>query len=423
MTSATGFRDLSGPPNLYLAAVFKANGRTALRTLGMSLVSPFEQLFSDAEIKILTGLYPVQKQVHPLVAVALHPGLPQTPGRVTINTCRALNFVLTQFPQWGRTLKPRLADVKDWTASESALAEIRACGALLEAGYAVKLGSKNPNSGAKPEFQVMEGDDETVVEVWTRNLSKSELAQIKAQQAATFTSTEISGGTLTSSVATVAPFGSPDPSKEGDSILTNVINRVAAIKEREHQADDRRPFVVWVDLQSETTMRFDSSEHLLPLMSWNGIVTSGGYWHALYGRKGDILLDTDRPYNRANGMLHDGRFRQIMKHGGPTRISAFVFSTAETLAIMENPLAPFPLTAAFRSGLIDLPSFDIGVSLADWSDRLVAKTIDHQRQLISGVVMALGLDAPIRASLISRIVRRLSDWLDTWSRRLRDCVT
>jgi len=71
---------------------------------------------------------------------------------------------------------------------------------------------------------------------------------------------------------------------KGDSVLTNVISKIAGIKEREHHADDRRPFVLWIDLQSEGALVFDYSHQLQPLMSWNGTVASGGYWHALYGR-------------------------------------------------------------------------------------------------------------------------------------------
>jgi hypothetical protein len=35
----------------------------------------------------------------------------------------------------------------------------------------------------------MDGDDETIVEVWTRNLGKPQLAQIQAQQKETSSST------------------------------------------------------------------------------------------------------------------------------------------------------------------------------------------------------------------------------------------
>lgn len=138
-------------------------------------------------------------------------------------------------------------------------------------------------------------------------------------------------------------------------------------------------------------MRFDYSHHLQPLMSENGALLSGGYWHALYGRKNDVLMEMQGRVTKTNTMKHDGRYYQKMKHDGQTRTSAFVFSSPKTTAIMENPSAPFPLTTAFRRHLIDLPRFDIGLSLANWSDGLVAQTLLAQRQLIAGVVKTVGL--------------------------------
>lgn len=150
-----------------------------------------------------------------------------------------------------------------------------ACGALLEAGYPVVLGGKNADTGAKPEFHILLDGVETIVEVWNRNLAGN-------------------------AAATGAPFGAPDPEKPGDSVLTNAIQRVAAVKEREHQAASAQPFVIWADLQSVETMRFDYSDHLQPLMSWNGVLESGAYWHALYGRKGDMLFESGMSHSRIN---------------------------------------------------------------------------------------------------------------------------
>jgi hypothetical protein len=129
-------------------------------------------------------------------------------------------------------------------------------------------------------------------------------------------------------------------------------------------------------------------------MSWNGEVQSGGYWHALYGRKGDILLEGGGGRTRTNRMQHEGRYYQQMKeHGGATRISACVFSSPNTTVVMEHPSAVFPLTASFRTQMINLPWFDISLSLANWSEHLVESTMCVQRDLIVGVVRALGFSA------------------------------
>jgi hypothetical protein len=359
----------------------------------MCLNRPFNELLSEGEIQTLRALYDQHRRVHPLVSVALHPGKWQYPDQVSVNTTLALRRVLDTFPTWARNLRSRLLDQKDWTNAESALAEIRACGALLEAGFPVQLGGKNAETGARAEFHISIEGEETVVEVWTRNLSKEDLNRIEAEKAASLSTHQATGAKITTSVASVAPFGHAEPNKAGDSILTNVIQRVAAIKEREHQAHDRRPFVLWVDLQSER-MHFDFSDHLQPVMTWNGALESGGYWHALYGRKGDVLLEMQGGRTRTNVMQHDGRYYQTMKHGGHTRISAFVFSSSKTTAIMENPEPPFPLTTAFRRCLFDLPHFEIGLSLANWSDGFVTRMVQVQRELIVGILHTLESSAP-----------------------------
>ena len=353
----------------------------------------FDELITDAEIEALRALYTPDTGAHPLVSVALHSEL-QNPSEIAANTCRALRYVLREFPKWAKDLRPRLLDAKDWTNAESALAEIRACGALLEARFPVKLGAKNAASGAKAEFHVQMDGVETIVEVWTRNLGNEERERIKAEQQASSRTKQVDGGTITTQWAAIAPFGAPDRRKKGDSILTNVISRIAAIKEREHQAHDRRPFVLWVDLQSETSLRFDYSHQLQPLMSWNGEVQSGGYWHALYGRRGDTLLESGGGRIRTNVMQHEGRYYQKMKeHGGPTRISGYVFSSPKTTVIMEHPAAALPLTASFRKQLINLPWFDIGLSLANRSEHLVERTVHVQREFIAAIIAALGFSA------------------------------
>jgi hypothetical protein len=368
---------------------------------------PFDGLVTDAQIEALPAV--PHMGVHPLVSVALHPGPPQPPGQITVNTCRALRHVLRVFPEWAQNLRPRLLDATDWTSAESALAEIRARGALLEAAFPVQLGTKDA-SGAKPEFHVSMDGVETIVEVWTRNLSQQERERIKAQQATSSRSEQVDGGTITTSEAAVAPFRPPDRSKKGDSVLANVISLIAAIKEREHQARDRRPFVLWIDLQSEA-LEFDYSHQLQPLMSWNGTVSSGAYWHALYGRKGDVLLESDGGRIRTNAMRHEGRYYQRMKHGGPTRISGCIFLSPRTTVMMENPTAAFPLTASFRKQLINLPWFEIDTSLANWSEHLVERTVHVQREFIAAIIAALGLSAPQPPqSCFSRCIRRLRMW-------------
>jgi hypothetical protein len=139
---------------------------------------PFNDVVSESEVENLRELYTPDRGAHPLVSAALHPGLGQNPGKTAVNTFRALRFVLRKFPDWVRDLRPRLLDAKDWTNAQSALAEIRACGGLLEAGFPIQLGGKKAGTGAKAEFQVSMDKRDTVIEVWGRNLSEDDRKRI-----------------------------------------------------------------------------------------------------------------------------------------------------------------------------------------------------------------------------------------------------
>ncbi|MHB8272296.1 hypothetical protein [Bradyrhizobium sp.] len=57
--------------------------------------------------------------------------------------------------------------------------------------------------------------------------------------------------------------------------------------------------------------------------------------------------------------------------------------------IMENPTPRFGLSDAFRVRLIYLPFFHLNQSLANWSDGLVLKTVQTQREMIPGVLSSL----------------------------------
>jgi hypothetical protein len=364
--------------------------RHEFRYTTLMLNQPFEKLCTVDQVKTLRALHRPDIGPHPLVTVALRPDL-QTPSQVAVNTSRALHYVLRKAPDWAHNLRPRLLDANDWTNAESALAEIRACGALIEAGFPVQLGGRNAASGAKAEFHVSMDGVETIIEVWTRNLSNEDRKRILKEFKNSSRTEKLERGTIRISSATVTPFGAPDSKKKGDSVLTNAISRIAAIKEREHQAHDRRPFVLWIDLQSESAMMFDFSYQLHPLSSWKGEIQSGAYWYALYGRKGDTLLEPGGGFMRINEMKHEGRYYQILEaHNGPARISGCIFSTPRTTVLMEHPSAAFPLTKSFRRRLLELPWFSVSLSLANWSEHLVERIVAVQREYVSAVVTAFG---------------------------------
>jgi hypothetical protein len=122
---------------------------------------------------------------------------------------------LRRFPDWARGLRRRLLDAQDWTNAESALAEIRACGALLEAQFSVQLGGRNAATGAKAEFNVPMNGEETIIEVWTRNLSEEDSERIADELVKSARTEELRGGKITISSAAVAPFGTLTRGKKG----------------------------------------------------------------------------------------------------------------------------------------------------------------------------------------------------------------
>ena len=141
----------------------------------------------------------------------------------------------------------------------------------------------------------------------------------------------------------VFPTGAPDPSKKGDSVATNTISRIAAIKQNEKQVDRDKPFVLWLDLQDPGVWGFPIAEELFSTLfteAREGIAGCGPFWYALYGHKGDLLLESKGYRYASSPLLHDGRFFQTMKsHGGPSRVSAVVFSMPRSVVMMENPNA------------------------------------------------------------------------------------
>lgn len=172
------------------------------------------------------------------------------------------------------------------------------------------------------------------------------------------------------------------PRKAGDSVATNVISRVASVKGKEHQIDPSKPFVLWLDLQDPTVWGLSVSEvHFSPAYTEmkEGEIAPGNFWAALYGRKGDPLLVSQGYSYGSIPMAHEGRFYQTIK-GGPSRVSAFVFTLPRATVMMENPNAPWPLTPKFRAAMLKAPFFRLDLSLLDWEPGIVAGIVAAQRQ-------------------------------------------
>lgn len=317
---------------------------------------------------------------------------------------RAARLIWEHDQTWLLNLKDRLLATDDYTHSSSAIGEMRAYGALLHTWMTVRAGPAVPYSKVSPEFGADNGDGEVIVEVHTRQLDNAEAAGLEQHQndlnvahQNAIVAARAAGTTknvVTTGVKEVFPTGAPKPGKKGDTWVTNTISRIAAIKEKEHQIDAARPFVLWLDLHDYSVWGFALDlEFFRPLFSEGneGYVNSGPFWFALYGKKGDPLLYSQSYDYRSMPLAHDGRFFQTMtkSHDGPTRVSAVVFSTVGATIVMENPDAMHPLPARFRAALLKVPDFRLDLSVMEWEPGLVSATIEQDRKVVVSTVTAL----------------------------------
>jgi hypothetical protein len=345
------------------------------------------------------------RMIHPLVHIALAPRDGKYRSLTAFNTEFAAQHINSKNPDWLKALHSRLIATDDFTHAASALGEIRAYGALLETWMTVTPAPPIPGSNASPEFQIDNGDGEVIVEVHSRQLDEEQAVSLdagavdlrerhakaveKAKEAGA------PGNVVTTDEAEVFPTGTPRPDEKGDSVLTNTISRVARIKSCEKQVDPDKPFILWLDFQDFGVWGSSlCDQQFSPLYSENmeGYVGSGAFWFALYGRRGDPLLESRGYAYRSIPMAHEGRFYQTMtkSHGGPTRVSAVVYSLPHATILMENPNAAKPLPPRVRAALLKMPRFRLDLSILEWEPGLVSRLVESQREIVVRATAALG---------------------------------
>jgi hypothetical protein len=256
-------------------------------------------------------------------------------------------------------------------------------------------------SNVSPEFEVENGDGPVIIEVHSRQLNAQQIQAIvdhrrslASRHAANRDKAAAAGrdaNVVTTGTVEVFPYGVPRAGNAGDTVTTNAISRIASVKGKEHQIDQSKPFVLWLDLQDETVWGVPvAEEHFSPLYAEmkEGYVDAGVFWFALYGRKNDPLL-VSRGYNYGSMPLaHEGRFYQTI-NGGRSNVSAFVFSLPRATVLMENPDAPHGLPPRFRAAMLKAPFFRLDLSLVNWEPGVVARLIAAQRQTLVAAEKAL----------------------------------
>ncbi|WP_199028871.1 hypothetical protein [Ralstonia sp. ASV6] len=288
---------------------------------------------------------------------------------------------------WLRDLAPRLNDFVDDRNASSALAEIRAYGGLLEAGFEVTPIPRM--SSATPDFTVDAGDGPVTVEVFSKH---QDVEQDELMAAANTpggchplgierTTSTVGSRVVTMTEIELTPAGRPDPNKPGDSVQANLISRVCSMKSDETQVDVDRPCLLIADFAhfgGPVASRFVEADQTAPLISGHHGLCSGGMWYGVYGWKGAPIFE--HRYGSPKRMGHDGRFRLTGKE--KSRLSGILFVFHEGAVLLENPWAAKPLPTRARFALNRFPWFDLQHSIADWYPGQAAGLVESQRKMI-----------------------------------------
>ncbi len=279
---------------------------------------------------------------------------------VLFNTDRAIRLIPsatdTRFATW---LHRRITDAagSNFERSASALGEIRAAGALIEAGASCL--PLPEGTAPAPDFQIGFGGSTIFVEVHTKQMNAEESKRLAGFLHGGQGRSWSNCGTVVREHV-VHPAGRP---KDPETLGENVASKFASIKPRAHQAQTNRANVLWIDLQDEDCTGF-FPESVLPVMISDDGFCSIGLWHAFYG-----LPDTPIFEHHAIGpglrqdvrsMKFPGMFAQT------TAWAAVVLSFPRYTVVFEHPNPGVRLPAATWPMVLRLPALRLHLSLIDW---------------------------------------------------------
>lgn len=356
-------------------------------------IAPLFDIVTERDLNDLRDAF-TGARAHPLSSLL---GNLQFPSQTATNTGLAARQVINGNPGWIDSIRKRILDTTDPANAASALAELRAYGGLLEAGFKVTPGK----TGDKPtaEFLVDPGDGNcALIEVHAKQIGgdvqemlnqKREETEAKVEKfQAKLRAEGKPRGVFIGEPVSIAPMGMPDPGKPGDTLAANAISRLCAIKAKEHQLRDDIANVLWFDLQDDYSWNLAlGPRDAQPLSSWQGAMISGALWYALYGWKGAPIME-EREHSWdfrqvPTPMGHDGRFNR------QTKVSAVIAAFPKALAFMEHPSPAMPLTNDFRSAVIRLPWAKAELSLYNWEPGLVGSMIEAQKRMILATAAAV----------------------------------
>lgn len=274
---------------------------------------------------------------------------------------------------WLTGIVPRLIG-DDFSEATASLGEIKAY-ANLVCAYLCGVSAVPVSSVPTPDFTVSRGNDRVHIEVATKRVNgvmfekmvhEKGVAAEKAREAFDAAKRNGEKGAVSTHAYTVEPFGLAKPGDPGDNAISNAISKLTAIKNGRTQFRQEGPVILWVDMGDPIFWPHDSV-HANPyyVCARPGYFCSGYYWYACYGQKGLPLFYLQqfafpRPSQK---MQHDG----IFFGAGGELISAVAFALPRSLIVFENFLAKNRMPKWFRWSLPNIPDFNGGKSLLDWS--------------------------------------------------------
>ena len=291
---------------------------------------------------------------------------------------------------WLRDLVVRLMDLVEINNASSALAEIRAYGGFLKAGFKVIpiLRRDDPT----PDFEIDAGDGLITVEVFSKHQDKEQDELLNAFYGCDEklppdverTVRKGKNSTITTTMTVLTPAGKPDSSKPYDSVQANMISRLCNIKQNENQLPDDKPALLVIDIAhfgGAIGAKFLKSGQAAPIESGHHGLTCGSLWYALYGWKNAPIFEEGS--RRLVRMGHDGRFRLLSAK--KTKLSAVLVVLAESAVLLENPWATYRIPNLARLSLCSFPWFDLTRSIADWQPGDAEKQIAIHRSMIETI--------------------------------------
>jgi len=206
------------------------------------------------------------------------------------------------------------------------LSEIRCHGEIKYAFEEFKI--YYPDAGS--DFIIDFFGKKVQIETYTPQESKDE--DKKTKECILNEETNYSNHKITIKAELKAPFGLPQRPK--DNTQYEAVSKFSGIKECKEgkQFSKDAISILWIDLNDPTIFPFSLAEQCQPILTFNGKITSGAFWYAFYGKKGDWIYN-DFGFSLCNAvkMEFDGRFKR------GTLIDFVIFDAFTEKYLFQNP--------------------------------------------------------------------------------------